>query len=110
MRPKGPLWRYPWPAIQPSGPLWRVLAQIRREVGHQPQLLFALVVVEGHRRDDEGVDSRVAEGPYALFGPLGRAGDADRVDQIVGERQHRLALPARQVELLHLLGLALEPV
>src|SRR5260370_42412372 len=107
MRPKGPLWRYPWPAIQPSGPLWRVLAQIRREVGHQPQLLFALVVVEGHRRDDEGFDSRVAERPYALFGPLRTAGDADRVDRIGGERQHRLALPARPGGVLHLLVLAL---
>src|SRR5258708_14821678 len=110
MRPKGPLWRYPWPAIQPSGPLWRVLAQIRRQVGHQPQLLFALIVVEGHRRDDQRVDSRIAESPYALLRPLRRPGDADRVDQIVGQGQHSLALPARQVELLHLLALALEPV
>src|ERR1700693_2840790 len=62
----------------------RGLADFFRELCDEVQLLLAFVVVECHRRDDQRVDSRVAEGAGALFRALRRAGDAHGVDQVVG--------------------------
>src|ERR1700674_468390 len=45
----------------------RALAGFLRQLGDQVQLLFALVVVERHGRDDQRVDSGVPERADALL-------------------------------------------
>src|SRR5487761_207869 len=102
--------RFVWPLSSPPGLRWLPLADFFCELSDQVELLLPLVVVKRHRRDDQRVDSRVAKRTDALLRPLRRSGDADGVDQVVRQREHRLALATGKVELLHLLGLALESV
>src|SRR6266851_1992292 len=80
------------------------------ELGHQAQLLLALLGVEGHRRHDEGFHPGVAERTQTFAGVVLWSGDGGHVDELVRERLHRRSLLAGEVKVLHLPRGVLEPI
>src|SRR3954453_13652880 len=78
-----------------------------RELAHHR---LALLGVEGHGRDHQRPDARVAIDSQPLGDLVARADERRRVDQLVGQRRRGLLLLAVEVEVLDLVGRVPEPV
>src|SRR4051812_20099514 len=80
------------------------------KLGDEPQLLDAVVLRAGDRRDPERADARVAVDGEPLAHVVGRPAERHGVDQLVRHRRGRLVALAVEVEVLDLLRGRLEAV
>src|ERR1700687_4403952 len=85
-------------------------ADLLVELGHQAELLLALIGVERHRRDDEGFHAGVPERPQPFAGAVLGSRDGGHVDELIRERFHRGGLLAGEIKVLNLARCVLEPI